>query len=109
MHDLDEATYHARLRATAGVSLVLFTSPTCGTCRVVAARLPQAAPPGAQLFAVDVQQATGLARAFEVFHLPTLFLYRDGHFHTRLECEITAAALHAAIAQALAEPPQEEP
>jgi len=109
MHALDERRYHPHLLETGGIALVLFTSPSCGTCRVVEQRLPQAAPAGTHLFKVDVQHATGLARAFDLFHLPALFLYRDGHFHARLECEISAPALRAAMAQALAGPPQEEP
>jgi thioredoxin 1 len=109
MFSLDESRYHAHLLETGGIALVLFTSPSCGTCRVVERRLPLAAPAGTHLFAVDVQQATGLARAFDIFHLPTLLLYRDGHFHARLDCEISAAALRAALAQALAAPPEEEP
>lgn len=106
---LDEASYHPRLGATIGPALVLFSSPACGTCRVVESRLPQAVPAGTALFKVDVQQATALARAFEIFHLPTLFLYLDGQFHARLDCEVTAPALAAALDQALAQPAQEEP
>lgn len=106
---LDEYHYHARLLEAGGVALVLFSSPTCGTCRVVERRLPLAAPAGTHLFKVDVQQASGLARAFDVFHLPALFLYRDGHFHARLACEISVPALREAMERALAEAPEEEP
>ena len=109
MHVLDESRYHPRLQETGGIALVLFTSPACGTCRVVEQRLPLAAPAGTHLYKVDVQQATGLARAFDIFHLPTLLLYRHGHFHARLDCEVTPAALRAAMAQALAGSPEEEP
>ncbi|MDP2832497.1 MAG: thioredoxin family protein [Pseudomonadota bacterium] len=106
---LDESRYHPRLLETGGIALVLFTSPSCGTCRVVEKRLPLAVPAGTHLFKVDVQKSTGLARAFDIFHLPTLVLYRDGHFHARLDCEVTPPALHAALAQALAGPAEEEP
>lgn len=109
MRTLDESRYHPHLLETGGIALVLFSSPSCGGCRVVEARLPLAVPAGTHLFKVDVQQATGLARAFDIFHLPTLFLYRDGHFHARLECEITLPALRAAVARALARPAEEEP
>ena len=109
MLPLDESRYYPHLLETGGIALVLFTSPSCGTCRVVEKRLPLAVPAGTHLFEVDVQRATGLARAFDIFHLPTLFLYRDGHFHARLECEITASALRAAMVSALARPPDEEP
>lgn len=109
MQPLDEFHYHRHLEATSGVALVLFSSPTCGTCRAVEQRLPEAAPASARLYKVDVQTSQGLARALEVFHLPTLFLYRDGHYHARLDCAVTPVALAAALDQALARPAQEEP
>lgn len=109
LEPLDEFHYHHRLRDTAGVALVLFTSPTCGTCRVVERRLPEAAGSHAKLFKVDVQVSTALARAHDIFHLPALLLYRDGAFHARLDCEISQATLKAAITQALAASAQEEP
>lgn len=106
---LDESSYHPRLAQTSGIALVLFGSPACGTCRVIEGRLPEAAPVGTLLFKVDVQRATALAREFEIFHLPALFLYSHGHFHARLDCEVSASALGAALARALAQPAQEEP
>ena len=106
---LDEASYHRRLAGTPGLALVLFGGPDCGACRVAESRLPAAAPAGISLFKVDVQQATALAQAFEVFHLPELFLYRDGHFHARLACALSPPALAAALDRALAAPAEEEP
>ncbi len=108
-HPLDESTYHARLEETPGLALVMFSSAGCGTCRVVEQRLPASAPADARLFQVDVQVAAALARAFDVFHLPTLLLYLDGRYHARLNCEITPVALRAAIDRALLEPAEEEP
>ncbi len=109
MHQLDEASYYRQLAQTRALALVLFTSPACGTCRVVERNLPASAPAAAQLFKVDVQVAAALARAFDVFHLPTLFLYVDGHYHARLNCEVTPAKLRAAIEHALQRPAEEEP
>lgn len=109
MISLDESTYHRCLMHTPGIALVLFSSPACGTCRIVEQRLPRAAPEGVSLFRVDVQQATALARAFDIFHLPALLLYQDGHFHARLESEISVQALAVALDRALASPAQEEP
>lgn len=107
---LSEFDYHATLARTLGASLVLFGSPECGACRKVEKLLPAAAcATAAALYKVDVQQATGLARAFDIFHLPALFLYRDGHFHAVMNCEVTPAALPGAIETALAKPPEEEP
>jgi thioredoxin 1 len=109
MLQLDEATYHRLLAQTQSLALVLFSSSSCGTCRVVERQLPLCAPAEAQLFKVDVQVASALARAFEVFHLPTLLLYVDGHYHARLDCAVTPAALRAAIDNAVSQPAEEEP
>jgi thioredoxin 1 len=109
MQTLDESSYYRRLAGVQGLSLVLFSSQSCGTCRVVERQLPLGAPPETNLFKVDVQVASALARAFEVFHLPTLLLYHDGHYHARLNCPVTPPALRAAIELALRQPPEEEP
>lgn len=106
---LDEFRYHHRLAEAGGTALVLFGAPGCGACRVAQQRLPGVAPQGVALFRVDAQVSPALARAHDIFHLPTLLLYRDGVFHARLECELTTAALGAALEAALAAPAQEEP
>lgn len=109
LEPLDEFHYHQRLEEAGGLALVLFSSPTCGTCRVVERRLPERAPAEVRLFRVDVQQSPGLARAHDVFHLPTMLLYHDGQFHARLDCAVTRQALDAALTVALAAPAREEP
>lgn len=109
MLPIDEFHFHARLRQTPGAALVLFSSPDCGSCRQVERRLPAAVGPDIALYKVDVQKSTALARQYEVFHLPALFLFRDGHYHAKLECEVTPEKLERAIEAALAGPAQEEP
>lgn len=107
---LTQPDFHHALAATAGLAVVMFSGPDCGSCRRVEALLPQALEGAVQaLFRVDVQRSTGLARQYDVFHLPTLFLYRDGQFHAALESEATSVALRRAVAGARAQPPQEEP
>ena len=110
LRPLTEFDYHHTLAATPGISLVLFTSPTCRTCRAAEGFLARAAAGlGCSCFRVDVQEATGLARAFDIFHLPTLFLYRDGRFHAPLHTQLTFESLRRAVEEALASPPEEEP
>jgi len=107
---LTEFDYHHTLARTPGASLVLFSSPDCGSCRQVEKLLPMAAGERVQaLYKVDVQQATALARQYDLFHLPALFLYKDGHFHAALASEVTPEQLQAAIQAALAKPAEEEP
>lgn len=61
------------------------------------------------LFEVDVGEATGVARYFGIFHLPTIYLYRDGRFHAELQCEARQTVIQRAVRELLAAPPQDEP
>lgn len=58
---------------------------------------------------VDVSEATGVARGFDIFHLPTIYLYRDGHFHAELQCEARQASIQHAAQRLLDAPAQDEP
>lgn len=108
---LDEFDFHRRLAATPGPALVIFTGEGCASCRAWKQLLAayHARHPGMALFEVDSGQALALAREFEVFHLPALFLFRDGHFHGALATEARLDALHAAIETVLAAPAQDAP
>lgn len=107
---LDQFDFHHRLAARGGASLVLFVSPDCGSCRHWHGLLTgfDAGRPLA-LYEVDVQRDAALAAEFGVFHLPALFLYKDGEFHAQLHCEATPDALRACLAGALARPAEEAP
>lgn len=107
---LGEGDYFHRLAASPGVAVVLFTNPGCGACRVWAALLPRALGGIAEsLFSVDVVEATGLARAFGLFHLPAVFLYRDGVFHARLDCPARPQTIRETATRLLAAPAEDEP
>ena len=107
---LTEFDFYRRLAASSGVSLVLFSGPDCGTCRRAEAMLPDALVGAvAHLFKVDAQQSMALAREYEVFHLPALFLFVDGHYHAPLHSALSPAALRQAVAAALQSPSQEAP
>lgn len=108
---LDEFGFHHTLAATRGIALVIFTSAGCSSCRawrrlLAAHRAPH---PDLALFEVDAGHAQALTREFSVFHLPALFLYRNGHFHSPLQAEADPDKLRAAIEAALAAPAQEPP
>jgi thioredoxin-like negative regulator of GroEL len=61
------------------------------------------------LYEVDVSVATGVARYFGIFHLPTLYLYRAGRFHAELQCEARPDVIRQSVRRLLAAPPQDEP
>lgn len=108
---LDEFGFHHRLAQTRGPALVIFTGAGCSSCRAWKILLAghQARHPELALFEVDAGLAQALAREFNVFHLPALFLYRDGHYHGPLACEARPDRLETALAAALAAPAQDAP
>lgn len=108
---LDDLTFHHVLAEIPGAALVFFTAPNCGACRHLKQALVnflQAYPP-LPVFEVDAVHNGGLVNALEVFHLPALFLYVDGHYHRELKCEALPARIHQAIQVALGLPAEEEP
>ncbi len=71
--------------------------------------LPQALDMASSLYEVDVSEATGIARYFGIFHLPTVYLYRDGQFHAELQCEARQDSIRQAALRLLKAPAQDEP
>lgn len=108
---LDQFDYHHRLEETQGPALVFFTGPHCGSCHQLRRALGQyrSRYGGLAIFEVDAERDLGLARAMNVFHLPSMFLYRDGRFHCPLHSQPLPAQLRQAIQQGLQQPAQEEP
>jgi thioredoxin 1 len=110
-HLLDQFDFHHRIAQTRGTVLVIFTAPGCRSCTAwkQLLGLPDSVPAGTQVYEVDAERDLALAREFDVFHLPTLFLFRDGMYHGELQCEASPAAIHARILSLLQEEPQELP
>lgn len=107
---LDESNFHTGLSSSNGVSLVMFSGPGCGACKRLENFLPQWLAAQVQHFyKVDVQRCTALARAYEVFHLPSLFVFVNGHYHAPLQAEAAPAPMQDALRKLLDEPAHEEP
>jgi thioredoxin-like negative regulator of GroEL len=108
---LDQFDYQHRLEVTRGPALVFFTGPHCGACRQLRQALVEyrATYGGIRLFEVDAERDLALARALSVFHLPSMFLYRNGEFHCQLHSPPLPHRLHQAIDRALRQPAEEEP
>ena len=107
---LAEGEFHARLAAATGLAVVLFSAPHCSACRAWKQLLPDAlAQQASAFYEVDVSEATGVARYFGIFHLPTIYLYRDGQFHAELQCEARPESIRQSIRQLLLAPAQDEP
>ena len=107
---LAEGEFHRRLAATPGVAVVLFSASHCGACRAWRQLLPLALGGVADSFhEVDVGEATGVARYFGIFHLPTVYLYRNGQFHAELQCAAQYDVVRETACRLLAAPAQDEP
>ncbi|RON89240.1 thioredoxin family protein [Pseudomonas fluorescens] len=98
-----------RLLAMSGVSLVIFTSVGCSSCRYAREVLPGFALAVDRLCWIDAGNNGGLVERYQVFHLPALFVVRDGEFFGALHTRLTAVALNAAVAQALGRIAEELP
>ncbi len=107
---LDESSFHHELSRSIGASIVIFSGPHCGACKRLEKHLPDwLAHEVANFYRVDVQRSTALAHAYEVFHLPSLFVFVDGRYHAPLHAEAAPAAMTMALRKLLSEPAQDEP
>lgn len=92
-----------------GISLIIFTSQGCSACRYARERLPRISLPVERLVWIDAGANGGLVQRYEVFHLPTLFLVREGRFYGALQSRLDSAELVQAIGEVLGRDPQELP
>ena len=108
---LTQHNLHHRVAEQAAPTLVFFTAPACASCRHLKAVLARVAArqPGWRIFEVDAQRESGLVNEFEVFHLPSMFLFSAGDYHAELSCEANPTAIEQAIAAALRQPRREAP
>lgn len=95
--DLHDGTADAFLLDAPGASLVIFTSQTCSACRAAAIRLPGFDLPVQRLCWIDAGRSGGLVSRYEVFHLPALFLVRDGELAGEVAAPLSSPALNQAI------------
>lgn len=108
---LDQFDFHHTLAEIGGVSLVYFTAPACGACRQLRQLFQQqeALFSRINLFEVDAQREMALTNEFEVFHLPTMFLFNNGEFHAEIHAAPLPRAILAAVENALQAQPMEAP
>ena len=94
-----------RIDALRGDALVIIGAQGCGACRRLRALLGALGANDVPevIFDVEAERAPGLVAELELFHLPGLYLARDGELHA-IEAELSAPALRAAIAAAQLRP-----
>ncbi|ALP53371.1 hypothetical protein Tel_09520 [Candidatus Tenderia electrophaga] len=111
VHALEQFEFHQTLDSTPGISIVFFSSRECLSCRYWEQLLEQFLKkhPDINIFKVDAGQDQALTEEFDVFHLPSLFLYQDGQYYSPLQAEAKLEALESAITAALEAPAKESP
>lgn len=98
-----------QLLELSGISLVIFTSVGCSSCRWARQQLPHMHLPIDRLCWIDAEENGGAVQRYEVFHLPALFVVRDGAFFGSLHTTMTADSLVGALERALGSVPDELP
>lgn len=108
---LDQFDFHPRIAALRGTALVMFAGAGCGACRHLRRVLNEVRrlEPAWRIFEVDAQRDQALVNEFEVFHLPTVFLFVDGLFHSQLEAEARPSAIVSTALAAMQQPAREAP
>ena len=108
---LDQFEFHHRLTHTPGLAIIIFTSRGCASCKAWRQLLADYRRQHLEthVFEVDAERDLALTREFGVFHLPALFLYRNGHYHCALQSEARMEPLEKAIDRAMAGPAHEPP
>ena len=108
---IEQFEFHQTLENSSGTAIVFFSSRECLSCRYWQQLLEHYSKlhPEVHIFKIDAGRDQALTEEFGVFHLPALFLYQNGEYHSPLQCEANVAALEKGIEEALAAPAQEMP
>ena len=117
--ELDEFNFHQTVSDLLGIVVVFFTGPHCASCH----HLRDIFTYNNQMlkehflknnlefnvFEIKADKAGALVNEFNIFHLPSLFLYQNGHFHCELQTQAHPQKIIEAIELALSKPAEEEP
>lgn len=108
---LTQFDFYAKIEETNGLSLVYFSAQACSSCKHLSQVLSQLAEeqPSLSIFTVDAQQDQALVKEYEVFHLPSLFLFQNGQYHAAIQSEARASSILQAISSASQLPAEEAP
>ena len=106
---LHEGTADRFLLDAQGITLVVFHAPGCGVCRMAREQLPDYNLPVQRLAWIDAADNPGLAERWEVFHLPAMFVVRDGVFYGEVSARLEATDIGRQIALGLQSYPAELP
>jgi thioredoxin 1 len=109
---LHEANFFQELANFIGPCLIAFSSPFCGACQRLKSLIETNKSNRSwsfPIFLLDAGENPGLVQNYEIFHFPTLLLFKDGAYHAEIQCLLSIDHIQEAVDQALKETPQQEP
>ena len=98
-----------QLLELAGTSLLIFTGAGCASCRYARQQLPGLDLPLTRICWIDAEENGGAVARYEVFHLPALFVVRDGQFYGALRASLTEGGIRDGLQQVLSREPDDVP
>lgn len=107
--ELDDGNLDRFLLDASGASLLIFHSRACADCRLARERLPDTLLPVQRLCWIDAAEHRGIAERYEVEHLPSMYLVRDGVYYGAINASLEGWDLRRQIALALESWPAELP
>lgn len=113
--ELNEFNFHQTISDSFGIFLVYFTGPHCASCHHLRDLFTRETIKFKNNFSefnvyeIKADKATALVNEFNVFHLPTIFLYNDSQYHCELQTQAHPKKIIEAIKLALLNPAEEEP
>ncbi|MFC4274439.1 thioredoxin family protein [Achromobacter aloeverae] len=99
--ELNDGTADRFLLDAPGLSLVVFHSRTCANCKLAREQLPRMDLQVQRLCWIDAGENGGLVQRYEVFHLPAMFVVRDGVFYGAVQASLQMWDIRRQIALAL--------
>ena len=106
---LDDGIADRFLLDARGVSLLVFHSASCGNCRMAREKLPELSLPVERICWVDAGENRGLVERYEVFHLPSMFIVKDGVYYGAANATLEGWDIRRQIALGLSSYPAELP
>ena len=92
-------------------TILFFSSAGCSSCKIWRRLLAEweQSRTDLQVWEADAGIEMGLAQEFEVYHLPALFVFRDGRYQRPMQVEARLSALDPWLAAHADLPPEEAP
>ncbi|MBA1296817.1 thioredoxin [Pseudomonas lurida] len=107
--ELTDLDIDQQLLVLPGVSLLVFVSAGCASCRWARQQLPGWRLAVDRVCWVDAGNNGGAVERYQIFHLPALFVVCEGRFLGQLQTRLTPAAITEAVNEALTRLPEELP